>query len=1671
MRVKIFITAFFLFVFFIENIQCQNSNEVVISLFSGDTFVCQGDDQPDVIRFSANMLPMPLAYLVTDEFDNILLISNTSTIDFNNLPTGNLRVYSFYYAGLITAEPGQNAQTAQLAGFYYILSQNFISIFSDVPDGGVISSTEGLEEMLICTGDGNPDPVDFQTTSASSSYAYLITDESGNIQEILDGSDTDFDDNGVGTSQVWGVAYIGNLIALLGDNIFNDELADNCHSLSSNAVEIRLANADGGTIAADGLNDPILFCDENNGISNIQLSYESSSVAPYVYLLADENDTILKVVDGNTLGIMDFPIGNTLIWGLSYTGDLTAVPGMDLNADFLSDDCFDLSSNSLTVVKLELEAGSVSLGDGESNISICIQDGEADVLSFHNTAPGDDQYVYLITDENGVLLGVSEEGFHDFDNADEGICLVYGLAFGGELLVQAGDHIETAILSTACYALSDNYIEIDRKLTIGASVSLSSGLQQTFICTGDEFTDIHYFQTSGSGDDYVYLITDEDDILQAVSEDESYDFEDGSDGIHHVWGLAFAGNLDVVPGISIFDLNLSDLCADLSDDFIEVTKIFVDGGSVFLEGGGQDLVLCGFEQEPPVAFEMHTTASEADFNFVVTDENNAIVTILGGNTVDFNIAAPGSYRIYGVSFTGELIAQIQDNILSTQLSSECSELSSNYVEIRKESLKGGFIATPDGELMQYICPGDGNPDLIQFETSGNSSGEYVYLITDESGLLIGQADGDAHDFDDAPSGICQVWGLAYTGNLMVQTGDDIHAVQLSDDCFELSETFIEVIRALPDAGELTFYSDQTTAYTCPDGQSDELGFLSQGASSSLYTYALTDEENQVVEFIEDISFDFDNLFPGEYHLWGIAYTGELQIQVGEPILSTILSDDCYDLSSNYLQIFHETPEAGTVSIPGGEERQYICLQDGQADLVTFAHDGAFNTPYAYIVTDVNDLILDVLESDTFDFDTHPQEAFNVWGLAYTGNITAFPGASIHDAILSDDCFDLTVNFVSVIREEPQADSIFIMGGADEIDLCVGDGNPDLIEFIITGGENANTGFLVTDEDDFLVGVLEDMDFDFDNAIGENWRVWGIAYLGNLNGFPGDNIFEVDLASECFDLSENFVLLNKTSVDGALVFDDHGMTEVYVCPNDGNDDFVQFQNSSFATESNYQYVVTDENNVVLNILEGDEMNFENTGFQILRVWGVSYADVLSLEFGDIITEVPLSTNCYNLSDNFLTVIMDQPEGGSVTTEEGASEIELCVGDGLLPMATNSTSLSAYVYLLTDMDNVILAISENNVVNLYDFEAGDYRVWGLSYTGHLSLEMGQWVYDPDLASSCFEVSTDYVLVHRSETLDGGTLSTEFGEEEFYFCVGDDIGDLVILYTSSQDSNYQYFITDTTNHVVIPMVVGNLIDFNPANPGVSRVWGVSVLTELDASFGDDIFEDQLSDDCYVLSSNYITVYHYVPEGGSVMTTEDETEVEILVGDGIPDVIEFTNEGAPEGLYAYLITDENNHLLGIAEGDSHDFEGADAGICRVWGVSYTGTLIPEIQDHILQVDISDECFSISENYIEINRLDAEAFENEIGAKGQAKPEEFEIVLAPNPARDRLMIGFDFGTHAKEVSMIQVFDRNGVLVSGQDILGKTAQFQMDISNLEPGLYLLRVKNGAVIRNRRFIKM
>ena len=230
------------------------------------------------------------------------------------------------------------------------------------------------------------------------------------------------------------------------------------------------------------------------------------------------------------------------------------------------------------------------------------------------------------------------------------------------------------------------------------------------------------------------------------------------------------------------------------------------------------------------------------------------------------------------------------------------------------------------------------------------------------------------------------------------------------------------------------------------------------------------------------------------------------------------------------------------------------------------------------------------------------------------------------------------------------------------------------------------------------------------------------------------------------------------------------------------------------------------------------------------------------------------------------------------------------------------------------------------------------------------------------ACEDISGNYVSVYR-ETPDGGTVYVD-GKDDY---IGACAGNVVITgthMTTATHLSYWYIITNDQNKILGWSTDGAL-DLSGAPAGECRIWGWSYSGLPNPMMGDDI--STLDDDaCEDISGNYVSVFRETPDGGTVFAFGLTDAVDATVGNVLIPVSHTTT--APHLSYYYIITDDNDNILGFSPNNVLDLSGAPAGECHIWGWSYSGLPDPIMGDHISTLD-DDVCESISSNYIAVIR------------------------------------------------------------------------------------------------------
>jgi len=589
---------------------------------------------------------------------------------------------------------------------------------------------------------------------------------------------------------------------------------------------------------------------------------------------------------------------------------------------------------------------------------------------------------------------------------------------------------------------------------------------------------------------------------------------------------------------------------------------------------------------------------------------------------------------------------------------------------------------------------------------------------------------------------------AIEGNQALQAqvntlGSDVRSVSTNSSFFEIEkdETYNISFWAKADAP-----GKEISVFLESSDFEEALGFR---------TYSLTDEWD-----IYNIEIDADtvaNAGDSSFRVF-IYYRNE----------GTYLVDDIYVGSPND----DDFCDGGDIFTSMGDSIVNVCPGDGVADLVMFDSVDAEGSNFLYVITDSANIIQRFLDTDSYDFDTTSTGISRVWGLTFSGTLTAEIGLSVEE-VSATGCFDFSNNFVTVIKDEPDGGTVSFMDGVETSDdstvkFCLNaqDSVGISIGVMMSSISNLDYTYVVTDTSNVILAYSDTAEIVIMPDYPSNVRIWGLSFAGEITAAVGQQVDTSDVASGCFSFSANFLSVVRDSVEGGELGTSLGTNVVYTCANDTALEQVAFTTSGSSMEtSNYLYVVTDTSNVIMAVDTASLIDFSGFDAGIMRVWGLAYIGDLLAQIGDDAAAANLAEGCFDLTDNFVTVIIDSVSGGTISADFvvprdtiAGDTITVCPDDDvedefIFNTSATVTAENSYAFLVTNANNLVLAdFTDTNEISFEGTDAGTYRVWGVSYSGNWLVNVGINAANDPLSDGCFALSENFITVNRDTTACG-------------------------------------------------------------------------------------------------------------------------------------------------------------------------------------------------------------------------------------------------------------------------------------------------------------------------------
>ena len=546
-----------------------------------------------------------------------------------------------------------------------------------------------------------------------------------------------------------------------------------------------------------------------------------------------------------------------------------------------------------------------------------------------------------------------------------------------------------------------------------------------------------------------------------------------------------------------------------------------------------------------------------------------------------------------------------------------------------------------------ICPSDGSSDIVSFENDLNldSGDHYAYLITDDNEILEMVILEDSYDFEGSTNDEQRVYGIHYNGILDPEIGLD-RAQTTASGCYQHtnSSNYISVTKnacTICENNEVENPNGSNSINICPDdGIVDEVAFANNLnlSAGSHYAYLITNV-NQIVEIVVyENEYNFEGSSENTQRVYGVHYDGNLNVDIGShrdqttgsvchihsdnDHFITINKDECAECSSS------------DVTSTNGNNVFDICPSDNSDDIVEFQNslDIQAGDNYAYLITNVDQILQNVVFDDEYNFEGSSEETQRVYGISYDGNLNIEIGEN-RLSTTSSGCITHsdTEMFITILKNnctpefECNASLTATTDWANTVDICPTDGLEDIVELRnnISASTADHYAYLRTDENENLIQVISDSTFDFESSSLETERIYGIHFDGELIPIIGTNRIETT-ASGCFTHSGDNIFLTitkngcediETCVE-SLTASINWATNLDLCSTDGIQDSVLFQNNvSVAPGDTYAFLMTDSTENLVEVVIDSFYNFEGNGIEERRIYGISYNGILDVKIGE------------------------------------------------------------------------------------------------------------------------------------------------------------------------------------------------------------------------------------------------------------------------------------------------------------------------------------------------------------------------------------------------------------------------------------------------------------------------
>jgi len=1608
--------------------------------------ICPNAATDQTLQFKTNS-PSPLyTYLLTNSNNLILAVQSNGIFDFKNLPSGKYYIQGLAYTGVLQAKAGQLLDAVPLSKNCFTKTFKSIEIEKKSPLGGEISLEDSQSsKKYFCTQFTSSDSIKINHSGDTYlNYSFLVMDGNNNIKGVEKESTIHLNKYPTGSYKIVGLSHLSALPNLINEPLGRVISLLNCIDISKNQIELYIENINVSNFKSARTKGDSIWCVNTPETLSLTAIGTGSDNVQLIWVATDSAGKVLGL-NKNPDSIPMSRINETLFqfYALAFTGNLTLNIGDDINKSAVSTGCFDLSETFYSVRKKETKGGIVRFSNPNQLTNICLSPtSNYNVQAVRVNSLGE-KYIYLLTNGRGEIINTSISGQFSINNLNTGQYSISGLSYTGSLSFGTGSRMDTTIFSNECYSLSENTLNFQKTITDGAMISFDDGQSAVNTCKGLKNKTFELKNNALITQKYAYALTNESGKIIQIEKGNTLQLNDSSLLVYYLRGIAYSGELTLKLGDNINGTFLSTGCHSLSKNRLTISFDDINAGTITVE----KVVYCISPNEVK-SIPVNITGAAGKYAWLLCDTLNQLIEVQTSLLPFVKRGLPGKVRIYGYSYLDQPSYQIGKSVFQQNHGISCFELTRGYQEVNWSETDGGNIAVGGAGSSITICQSDLSKPIQLSNTSNAVGDKYIYIIADKQQKLLATSPTNNFDLSAFNGGVYQIYGLSYSGTLNLKSGDIIPIDNSASECGSWSKNKVTVEIIATNVGKISFVGEKDNVQICAKKNVQSLRLNPIVSNVAKNTFLLTNENGKIIAIFNNNQLpNIDKINDLVLRIYGLGYNGTLNAKVDSNILGNNLSSGCFQLSENFLSINRNNISGGFVSLTNNQIQQQICPTDSTTNLLTFKNIAAQGQKLIYLITNVNNIILDSTSKNSYQFIQQGIGDYRIYAFSYNGEFSGKIGVSINDPSLSEDCFGLSSNYISVAKRNPVAGFVVMDDANTQLQNCPSDATFPSRQIKTIGNNSGNQCFVIIDGNQIIVDILFSPTIYPTEYPTGKYNIVSISYNGTLNIKKGEKWGIKTPSTSCYSISGNDVSFLNLEPKGGIIKVVEGDTS-NICIGNSAPSRIKFTKDSI-NELTYSYLITDQSNRYLGHFTNiDLLSFKDYSTGNINVWGLSHTGNIILQKGDSILNKDISTGCFQLSKNSISLKLNVFRGHTVKTNINSDSLLICTGDGLpnLVNFSSSDSLSGlnYRYVLTTLANNIIQVINGTSIDFEAIGLREMRLYSVAFNGNFNSQTGVSIFNANLSSGCYKISDNFIKILRDRPANHRILFSN-NDTIQKLCLSKSGSFARLKSTFTGKTGYVYILLNKFNSIIMLNPTQN-IDIEKLEDGDYQVYGLSYTGSLNLQVGNSFKPDDiLATSCFRLSSNSVKFYKGgYAEGGQISTFLSSNALFSCPKDGVADLIDISVPNNPIGTnYQFLITDSLNRLF-YAPFDNQliNFDNTPAGNYRVYGIAYTGSLGFQLGGNILNNTLVNACFELSDNYLEIyhNKPEAGQISKRDGTISRT------IIAINNNQNDSILLKV---TNAKPINVPYSF----VLVNENNTIVSTHNASFNLDTLKIGRY------------------